>query len=271
MVVLNAKNPDFSPLNFAFKLVEPASTKLTGLLVENLYFSYVPAGGIDAPYFETNRPPSRETVIADIEHSSRMFKEQCSMNGINAEIIVDKGEPIQEIIFESQFVDLIIIDPAINFYGSEEDIPSQLVKGVLAKAECPVLLAPEKYEAAEEIIFCYDGTAASIFAAKQFTYLIPEFRKKKLTLLHVSNQSDVHFDETDRRTMDWLRAHYTSVYYHSLKGETKNELFNYLFMKEKKLVVMGAYGRSTFSKFFRKSNADNLIRMVDLPIFIAHK
>jgi hypothetical protein len=33
---------------------------------------------------------------------------------------------------------------------------------------------------------------------------------------------------------------------------------------------MGAYGRSMLSNFFKKSNADVLMRVVDLPLFVTH-
>ena len=271
LVVLNANKPDLNAINFACKIADAASTKLTGLLVENLYFSYVATTGIEAPYFETYRPPSGDTVVADVEQATRIFKEQCKIEGITADIIVDKGDPIEEIVFESRFADLVIIDPAISFYGDEERFPSPFVKEVLAKAECPVLLAPEKFDKVDEIVFCYDGSMSSIFAIKQFTYVMPEFRNRKVTLLHISNQSDIEFDETDRRMMDWLRAHYASVCYYALNGEVKDELFKYFFMKEDKFIVIGAYGRSTLSNFFKKSKADVLIRVVDLPLFITHK
>ncbi|MGZ5190837.1 MAG: universal stress protein, partial [Flavisolibacter sp.] len=68
----------------------------------------------------------------------------------------------------------------------------------------------------------------------------------------------------------WLSAHYISVDYQSLKGDVKDELFTWFFMKERKLIVMGAYGRPMLSRFFKKSNADVLIRSVDLPLFITH-
>jgi nucleotide-binding universal stress UspA family protein len=271
LLVLNANNPDLSSINFACKIADVTSTRLTGLLVENLYFSYVPATGIEAPYFETYRPPSNDTVVADIEQATRIFKEQCKIEGITAETIVDKGDPIEEIIFESRFADLVVIDPAISFYGDEERFPSPFVKEILARAECPVLLAPEKFERLDEIVFCYDGSMSSIFAVKQFTYVMPEFKSRKVTLLHISNQSDIELDETDRRMMDWLRTHYPSVCYYALKGEVKDELFKYFFMKKNKFIVIGAYGRSTLSNFFKKSNADVLIRTVDLPLFITHK
>ena len=271
LVVINAHNPDLESINFACKMAEITKTKLTGLFVENLYFNYIPITGIEAPYFETFRTPSSETVVADIDQVIRIFKEQCKIKGITPDTIVDKGDPIKEIVFESRFADVIVIDPDISFYDKEEQLPSHFVKEVLAKAECPVLLAPEKFDRADEIVFCYDRSASSVFAVKQFTYIMPEFRDKKVTLLEVSKQSEIEFNEADRRMMEWLRAHYPSVCYHGLKGDSKDELFNYFFMHENKFIVMGAYGRSMLSNFFRKSDADILIRMVDLPLFITHK
>lgn len=271
LVVINAHNPDLESINFACKMAEVTKTKLTGLLVENLYFNYIPTGGLEAPYFETYRAPSNETVVADVEQVTRIFKEQCKIKGMTPEVIADKGDPIQEIVFETQFADLVIIDPDLSFYGREEQLPSHFVKEVLAKAECPILLAPEKFNRVDEVVFCYDGSPSSIFAVKQFTYLMPEFRGKKVTLLKVNKQSEIEFDESDRRMMEWLRAHYPSVCYHALKGDSKDELFKYFFMHENKFIVMGAYGRSILSNFFKKSNADVLIRTVDLPLFITHK
>jgi nucleotide-binding universal stress UspA family protein len=70
--------------------------------------------------------------------------------------------------------------------------------------------------------------------------------------------------------MDLLRAHYSSVRSQALKGDPRNELVTYFFMQSKKIVVLGAYGRSMLSNFFKKSNADRLLRTVDLPLFITH-
>jgi nucleotide-binding universal stress UspA family protein len=50
----------------------------------------------------------------------------------------------------------------------------------------------------------------------------------------------------------------------------EDELVNYFLMKKNKLIVMGAYGRSMLSSFFKRSSADALIRILDLPIFITH-
>jgi len=270
LLVLNAQQPDISSIDFACCIATLRNTKLTGLFIEKSYLELIPAD-IDGPsYFEAIKKIDNIAVITDTDQSVRLFKDECKLRGINPEICIDQGEPLQEISFESRFADILIIDPGISFYKRDEPLPSQLVKEILTKAECPVLLAPGKFKESDEIVFCYDGSASSVFAIKQFTYLFPEFADKKAILLQVNDTAEEIFDQTHRRMMDWLRSHYRKAYYHGLEGNVKDALFTYFFRKDNKWVVMGAYGRSLISNLFKKSSADILLRMVDVPIFIAH-
>lgn len=271
LLVINARSPDVLLIDFACRIANLAQTKLTGLFIENLYFEYIPVDALEGPsYFKTVNKSVNAAVVVDTDQSIRLFKEECSRKGIKPEVYVDKGEPIREIIFESRFADLLIIHPEPGFYNREEPLPSHFVREILSKAECPVLLAAEKFENIEEIVFCYDGSASAVFAIKQLTYLLPELHDRKAILLEVSSENHEEFTEAHIRMMNWLRSHYNSVYYHSLKGTVKDELFNYFFRRERLLVVIGAYGRSMLSGFFHKSSADVLIRTTTLPIFITH-
>ena len=268
LLVINARRPAVLSIDFACRIANFAQAKLTGLLIENIYAEYIPGGIGEDSYFTASSEATATTI--DTDRSIRIFKEECLRNGIESDIYVDAGEPIQEIIFESRFADLLIVDPDISFYNRQESPPSHFIKEILAKSECPVLLAPESFESIDEVVFCYDGSASSVFAIKQLTYLVPELHGRKALLLEVGVRSEIEFTEGHRRMMDWLRSHYNSVYYHLLKGDVKEQLYNYFFMKKKVLVVIGAYGRSVLSSFFRKSNADVLIRMLDLPVFVTH-
>lgn len=271
LLVVNAQKPDVFSIDFACRIANLTQAKLTGLFIENIHVNYsLPDALEDDSYFTTLNKTANARVTVDTDQSIRLFKEECLRKGIKAEVYVDKGEPIQEIIFESRFADLLIIHPEVSFYNRDEPLPSHFVKEILARVECPVLLAPGKFENIEEIVFCYDGSASSVFAIKQLTYLLPEMHEKKITLLEVSEKDEEEFTEAHRRMIDWLRIHFHSVYYHSIKGDSKDELCNYFFKKEKMLIVIGAYGRSMHSNFFRKSKADVLIRMIDLPIFVTH-
>src|SRR5678809_601441 len=205
LLVLNAQQPDISSIDFACCIARLRNTKLTGLFIENPYLELIPVD-IDGPsYFEPNKKIDNVAVITDTDQSVRLFKDECKLRGINPEICIDQGEPLQEISFESRFADILIIDPGISFYKRDEPLPSHIVKEILARAECPVLLAPGKFKESDEIVFCYDGSASSVFAIKQFAYLFPEFADKKAILLQVNDTAEENFNQTHRRMMDWLR------------------------------------------------------------------
>lgn len=271
VVVLSARKPDTTSIDFACRIAAGTQSKLTGLFVENLYY-HPPTESMNKDvYFQSvQEKESGSTVITDTGQAVKLFVSECGLHHITAETYIDKGEPIQEVIYESRFADLLIVDPKINFYDRVEQLPSHFTKEILSNAECPVLLAPDKAVDVEEIVFCYDGSASAVYALKQFTYLLPQFKNKKATLLEVNSSGKEEFNEDHRRIMNWLRAHYESVNYQALKGIARDELFTWFFMKSNKLAVMGSYGRSALSKFFKHNTADTLIRTVDLPIFITH-
>jgi nucleotide-binding universal stress UspA family protein len=272
LLVINAEKANTEAISFACKIAAMSGAKLTGLMIENIYFEYIPSGSLEAlSYFATVQPVN-SAVKADKDQTVQLFKNECKTKLVNCEVIDEfDDDPLKEVVFESRFADLLIIDPQVTVFEGEDKLPSHFVKEVLAKAECPVLLAPEKFNDVEEIDFCYDGSASSVFAMKQFTYLMRQFREKKVNVLEVKTGNKAEYDDADRKIMEWLRANYPSVCYHALKGDAKNELFTHLFMSQNKMIVMGAYGRSILSNFFKRSSADILIRTVDLPLFIAHQ
>ncbi|RYF87541.1 MAG: hypothetical protein EON98_00210 [Chitinophagaceae bacterium] len=271
IVVLSAHKPDIASIDFACRIAALTGSKLTGLFVENLYYHSPVSSMGEKPYFQAVQQEEGGSVVTtDTDQVVRLFVAECSLHQVAAETYIDKGEPIQEVIYESRFADLLIVDPKINFYDRVEQLPSHFTKEILSSAECPVLLAPDKSIDIEEIVFCYDGSPSSVFALKQFTYLLPQLKNKKAILLEVNSSGKEEFNEDHRRIMNWLRAHYESVSYQGLKGTAKDELFIWFFMKTNKLAVMGSYGRTALSKFFKHSTADTLIRTIDLPIFITH-
>ena len=271
LLVINAHQPNLTSIDFACQVASLTGSTLTGLFIENIFFGYVPESLNSPSYFQQIKAREDETtVVADTGHAIRLFVDQCAKKKIRLETYIDKGEPVQKIVYESRFADLLIIDPDLDFYRQSAQLPSRLVKEVLAKAECPVMLAPDRYESVEEIVFCYNGSASSVFAIKQFTYLLPQLHGKKVVLLEVNDSGNREFNEDHRKMVSWLRNHYLAVVYDKLEGTEKDKLFTYLLLKTHRWVVMGAYGRSTLSTFFKRSSADILIRTVDLPLFITH-
>ncbi len=170
---------------------------------------------------------------------------------------------------ETRYADLLVMDPETSCTKELEKLPAVLVEELLAKAECPVIIAPCSFDGIEEIVFAWDGSQSSAFAIKLFTYLFPQLKDKKAIIVHAIEGEGG--DISDKAKMkEWLECHYSSIHWEELPGDADTALFGYLLKKKKVFIVFGAYGRSTVSRFFRHSHAEKVIKTVTQPIFIAH-
>ena len=261
LFITNGETPNIKCLAFACFLAEMNSASLTGVLIDNSELEVVPSGNGNGKHLKAERMSMSETA--------RIFKEHCTQKNIPFNIFKVNGDPLREIVNESRYSDILVMDPTVSAYAGEE-APSALLKEIIANIECPVIVSPDNFEKIDDIIFCFDGSESSIYAMKQFTYLIPQLRDQRVSLLEVNHSSKEGFSEGHKKMTEWLMAHYDTILNIELKGDVRKELLTYLSAQKNKLVVMGAYGRSQLSQFFRRSTADVLIRDVDLPFFITH-
>jgi hypothetical protein len=198
------------------------------------------------------------------------FREACLCREVPVRVHRDRGVPLEEMILESRFSDLIVVDPETSFRKTEREFPGHCIQEVLPAAECPVVVSPYHFERMDEVIFAYDGSASSVFAIKQFTYLFPVFKNKKAVIVNINKQERSAIDE-QFKMKEWLSAHYQDVNFVILNGNASDELFGYLLQKKNAIVVLGAYGRGILSRFLKPSHASLLLRTINLPIFIAHR
>jgi len=204
-----------------------------------------------------------------MEQQIGLFKETCRKKGINSTMYSNQRVTLKEVLAESRFVDLIVTDSVFSNDKSREGLPDNMLKILLAGAECPVLVTPFKPTPIEEIVFCYDGSEEAFFAMKQLVYLLPELDEVKATVLEV-NSGQVIEENEQLQVSDWLSRHYSYTEFVIVNGKPEVELFSYLAPKKNTLVVMGAYGRSILSRFFQESKADKLIKQLAFPLFITH-
>lgn len=261
---------DVSAIDFACYLARTAHSPLTGIFVRDTVLELIPPIESDRPYGKESALEKRDQEIRmDEEQTIRYFLDECALKEVKAEAWVDKGTPLEEVAFESRFADLLVISPRTSYKGSGK-MPAPFVKGVLERAECPVVITPHLFQKIDQVVFCYDGSASSLFAMKQFAYLFPHYHSLKTTILEIRESRTPEMDEGHQRTVQWLKGHYKHVGIHYLDGTVKDELFTYFLKRQHLFIVMGAYGRNMFSQFFRPSSAAALISSVDLPLFIAH-
>jgi hypothetical protein len=121
----------------------------------------------------------------------------------------------------------------------------------------------------KELFFTYNGGYSSVYAIRQFTLLFPSLRDRKVTVLFVAENDDegiVH----KRYIKEYLRSHYEQVEFKIMNGNPSAAILSHLYKQRACLATFGAYGRSRFSQFFKKSKAEGILKLLDMPVFITH-
>jgi hypothetical protein len=274
LLAIDAINPHKSALEFACYLGRLTKSKIIGVFLENLVAEERPVlkkmhGMTSVDWQLDENSEEHKAKMNEVERNISFFKDGCISGEVSYRVHRDRGVPVRELIGESRFADVLVVDAQTSFNKRYEGNPTEFVRDVLKKAECPVIIAPERFEGADEIIFAYNSTSSSVFAMKQFTYLFPQLHNKKVTILQVNEAGKWH-DPDKYKFKEWLNEHYTDLNFEALKGETDVTLLTHLLNRNNIFLVMGAYGRSAISRFFKHSQADLLIKTVSHPIFIAH-
>ena len=261
-------------LDFACWLAKLTNSKLTGVFLEEVQnISKQPiktlAGMHSAETLISGNFPETEIRTRKCDESIRVFEERCKRKAVRFAIHHEGGEPFEEIICESRFGDLLVIDPEMSLDSMGGGVSRQFIENILRKTECPVILPTTGIEDIDEVILAYDGSASSVFAIKQFTYLLPELSDKRVIIVQ-TQKSDISFFIQRDKIGELLQPHYSSVGFDTLYGDPDEALFEYMAGKRNAFLVMGTYGRALLSRTFRRSTAMLLIRTLNLPIFIAH-
>ena len=272
LLVIDAVNFDVNAFDFACYLSKITRSKLTGVFLENLVGSEKVLQSklkkiINSTSQNSNNELTDKRIL--IEKNIEIFKDHCNQKQIKFNIHRDRGVPVEEIIEESRFADVLVVDAETSFNKKYEGLPTKFVSSILRKAECPTIIAPENFEAVNEIIFCYENSDSSLFAIKQFTHLFPHYSNTKITILHV-NETGMWQDPEKHKLNEWLQIHYTNIQFEILQGITETKLFEYLLKKQNIILIMGAYGRNKIAQLFKNSHADILVKTITQPIFIAH-
>jgi hypothetical protein len=247
-------------VDFACYLARLTHSRLTGVFLEG-----TPERGVPGMQ-RVEEPLTADPVLQHV----RRFREACMCREVPARVHRDRGIPVGDILLESRFADVIVVDPETSFQNVNKSFPDRFIRDILLAAECPVVVSPYQFEALNEVIFAYDGTSSSVYAIKQFTYLFPEFKQKRVVVVNVRNDEDSAIEE-QYKMKEWLSAHYDEVELAVLKGGASDELFGFLLERKDAIVVLGAYGRGILSRFLKPSHASLLLRTINLPIFIAHR
>ena len=274
LLAIDAKKIDRDALEFACYIAKLTNSKITGIFLENLVADEKPVlkKAYGKRYLEWDIDESSAQFLDKqqlIDKNIKLFKDTCEKKFTKHNLHRDRGVPVQEIVSESRYADLVIVDATTSFNTKMESRPTEFVRDLLKDTECPVIIAPKAFTGVDELIFTYDGSRSAAFAIKQFTYLFPELADKKAIVLQVNKDESVPVTEKEKLGK-WLRMHYSSIGFQVLQGKASEELYGHLLGKQHTIVVMGAFGRSWLSGVFKPATAGILLKTINLPFFITH-
>lgn len=199
----------------------------------------------------------------------QQFENDCQEAKINYSVHRDKGFSLQDLLRESIYADMLILDAHETLTRHTETAPTRFVKDVLADVQCPVVLVPRAYAPLEKIVILYDGAPTAVFAIKMFCSIIPS--SLPVEVITVKEMDDDLHLPSHKLMKEFMKRHCPQATYTVLKGEAEREVLRHLkTASASTLVVLGAYQRSAVSRWFKNSMADVLLRALECKLFIAH-
>jgi hypothetical protein len=273
IAVLDGLKYSESTKGYAIEIAKQSNTHLVGVFLDDYtYTGYkiydlITKEGVS----EATLKEYEEKDKATRHKAATGFEDACKNAGLNYSIHHDRSIAMQELLHESIYADLMVIDSKETFTHYEESGPTRFIRELLSDVQCPVLLAPSKYKPIGKIILLYDGEPSSVHAIKMFSYLLPALKHLPAEVISVKNQEgDLHVPD-NRLMKEFMKRHFPDANYTILRGLPETEIITHLKNeKQDALIVSGAYRRSTISRWFRQSMADILMRETRLPLFIAH-
>jgi hypothetical protein len=204
--------------------------------------------------------------------SVQLFEEACQHAGIDYSVHRDKNIAFQDLLHETIFSDLLIINGNETFTNYPQPAPTRFLKDLMAEAECPVMIVPNTYKPVQKLVMLYDGNPSSVHALKMFSYIFPALKQLDTEIITVKEEKqNLHLPD-NKLMKEFMKRHYPEAKYIVLKGDAEDEITTYLKVQSaEELVVLGAYERSMVSRWFKSSMADRLLADVNVPLFIAHK
>ena len=199
------------------------------------------------------------------------FEEVCKAQNIQYIIHRDRNFAIQDLLHESIYSDLLIIDRRETFSHLKFEAPTPFIRDLLSEVQCPVLVVSDTFMPIEKLVILYDGEPSSVYAIKAFSYLLPSLCGLETEIVSVQEERQALLLPDKTLMKEFMNRHFPGARYTLLKGEAENEIQSNLHAQKKSsIAVLGAYRRGMISRWFRPSMADSLMADIKMPLFIAH-
>lgn len=273
IAAIDGLKPSTSTIAYAIGLAKENDAHLVGVFLDD--FTYTSYKIYDLVKKDGGVIGSAKRKLDHKDQKTRAqaaanFETACQEAGVHYQVHHDKGYALQDLVRETVFADLLVIDARETLRHHPEKSPTDFIRDLLGKSHCPVLVVPHLHKPVEQLVFLYDGQPSSVYALKLFHYVLPGLAAYKMKTVFVNWTGNGNHIPDDHLMKEWMRKHHDTVEYIVLPGDPEAEILDYLQrQKEISLVIIGAYHRSVVSRWFKPSMADTLMKELRLPLFVA--
>ncbi|RYY99957.1 MAG: hypothetical protein EOO11_03190 [Chitinophagaceae bacterium] len=216
-------------------------------------------------------PLSEEDEADDLKQNIARFEAACAAAGIPYRVhraYFDLALPTLR--KESRFADLLVLSSGSFYNGTLFTAPFLYLREAMHDAECPVLVLPDNSTLPRRNIIAYDGSAASVFAMKQFAYILPELAANETVVAYASTDPDAPLPES-ALVEELVAQHYRCNTLRKIGIGTRRLFEDWVGGFRDAVLVTGSFGRNALSELFHESASADVIRAHQLPVFIAHR
>lgn len=254
--------------NFLLSLQKDRPVNVLGLFFSPVDIDAIAAAAqlpVQAPY-DRIREREREQMAAN----KALFARHCDTHHIHYHIHDNCEQWDKDILVkESRFADLLVLSGELFYADINLRQPNVYLQEALHCAECPIIVVPEDFHQCDHLFFAYDGSRESVFAMKQFSYLLPQYTELPADIVYVKEESSDDIPDLEP-LRHYSRLHFESMGFSKLRFKAAHYFATWIGEHKQVMLVTGSYGRSPFSYLAKRSFAEQVIREHKLPVFIAH-
>lgn len=268
VLISDGKNFSTKTFDFIRSLYEKEPFLLTGA-----FFHSINYGLLIPSTFATNAGPY--LAFTKEEHESYLkgikdFVTLCTKHNIEHRIHQESDEwNIDDLVKESRFTDLVIVNGELFYSTAEEEQPNHFLRDVLNRAECPVLVVPENAKPIAKISVAYNGKKESMYALKMFCNVFSQLTDLPVDIDYWVEKSDDEMPDLEYLE-EFAARHFSNVNFRERFFDPRKYLATWLSDNKDTIFICGSYHRSGLSNWFKKSFAEEIIKNHAATVFIAH-
>jgi nucleotide-binding universal stress UspA family protein len=205
-----------------------------------------------------------------VDQILEQFALRCADAGVASKLLEDVGEPCAQIQTEAQRFDLILLGNQPFFRCANTGDAAGTLEGVVRNSPRPVVAVPERFGGGDSVLVAYDGSIQAARALQTF-HLLGLGGGRDVHILSVGADK-LEASRRAGRAVEYLRLHDIAATPHAVRssGSVAPHILEHVQRLDAGLLIMGAYGHSSFREFLFGSVTRSVLQDSPVPVFLYH-